>query len=185
MESILITQNIDDLHCREISESKVLSKAKDPYRVVTDDTRESFSPFVYEIHGNTHYMHCSDESEEHSKKFYRCPSLEEFNAAFEASPEKEVTSEEGFTQSWCLVPRCEVCGAPMKPHSMFFDEIYSEHYYRKDTVMNFVEDADVLIVVGTALATNLAKQIVCKLINQELPVIEVNMESFINCGNNI
>ena len=73
----------------------------------------------------------------------------------------------------------------MKPHSMFFDEIYSEHYYRKDTVSNFVEDADVLIVVGTALATNLAKQIVCKLINKELPVIEVNMESFINCGNNI
>lgn len=76
VESILITQNIDDLHCREIRESKILSKVKDPYRVVTDDTRQSFSPFVYEIHGNTHYMHCSDESEEHSKKFYRCPSLE-------------------------------------------------------------------------------------------------------------
>ena len=73
----------------------------------------------------------------------------------------------------------------MKPHSMFFDEVYSEHYYRKDTVMNFVEEADCLIVVGTALATNLAKQIVCKLLNKELPVIEINMESSINRGNNI
>jgi len=68
---------------------------------------------------------------------------------------------------------------------MFFDETYSEHYYRKDTVMNFVDQADCLVVVGTALATNLAKNIVSKLLNKELPAIEINMESAISRGNNI
>lgn len=68
---------------------------------------------------------------------------------------------------------------------MFFDEAYSEHYYRKDTVKEFVEGSDCLIVVGTALATNLAKMIVGEFLNKELPVIEVNLESAINRGNNI
>lgn len=74
----------------------------------------------------------------------------------------------------------------MKPHSMFFDESYSEHYYRKDTVQRFVDsECDVLIVVGTALATNMAKRIVSNMLNEEKPVIEVNMESAIERGNNI
>ena len=73
----------------------------------------------------------------------------------------------------------------MKPHCMFFDETYSEHYYRKETVKSFVNESDCLTVVGTALATNLAKQIVCTFLDKELPVIEVNIESAINRGNNL
>ena len=49
----------------------------------------------------------------------------------------------------------------------------------------FCAEADCLIVVGTALATNLAKRIVARLLEGEHPVIEVNLESAINCGNNI
>ena len=73
----------------------------------------------------------------------------------------------------------------MKPHSMFFDESYSEHYYRKDTVMDFVNESDCLVVVGTALATTMAKNIVAILLNKEIPVIEINLESAIDKGNNI
>ena len=73
----------------------------------------------------------------------------------------------------------------MKPHCMFFDESYSEHYYRVDTVKDFVDKSDCLIVIGTALATTLAKQIVCRVLEKELPVIEVNLETSIDVGNNI
>ena len=73
----------------------------------------------------------------------------------------------------------------MKPHCMFFDESYSEHFYRVDTVNDFVAESDCLIVIGTALATTLAKSIVCKHLDKEIPVIEVNLESSINVGNNI
>lgn len=68
---------------------------------------------------------------------------------------------------------------------MFFDETYSEHYYRVDTVKAFCEEADCLIVAGTALATNLAKKLVAAFLEKELPVIEINIESSINVGNNI
>ena len=71
----------------------------------------------------------------------------------------------------------------MKPHSMFFDEGYSEKYYRKNTVQHFVDECDALIVVGTTLKTSFAKSIVQECINREVvPAIEVNLESFIEVG---
>lgn len=73
----------------------------------------------------------------------------------------------------------------MKPHCMFFDEVYTEHFYRSDTVKDYVETSDCLIVIGTALATNLAKKTVAKFLSNEHPVIEVNLESAIDVGNNI
>ena len=68
---------------------------------------------------------------------------------------------------------------------MFFDENYSNHYYRVGFVKDFVGESDCLIVIGTALATNLADMIVNSFLNRELPVIEINLESAINRGNNI
>ena len=75
----------------------------------------------------------------------------------------------------------------MKPHCMFFDECYTEQYYRLNTVENFLDDKmDCLIVVGTALATGLARRIVNKAISKiDCPVIEVNLESSINRGFNL
>ena len=75
----------------------------------------------------------------------------------------------------------------MKPHCMFFDECYNEQYYREVTVLDYVEKKmDCLIVVGTALATNLAREIVFKALDKlECPVIEVNLESAVDKGFNL
>jgi len=111
---MLVTQNIDDFHSQKIRESEILMRTSDR----TLDKYEgnipvAFTPHVYEIHGNSFYMHCSDEEQEHSKKFYPCPKL------------GSVVDRTNH------VPLCPDCEKPMKPHSMFFDESYSEHYYRK------------------------------------------------------
>lgn len=68
---------------------------------------------------------------------------------------------------------------------MFFDECYSEEYYRKETVDAYLEDADCCIVVGTALQTNFALRIVNSFLKRELPVIEINLETAIDRGNNL
>ena len=73
----------------------------------------------------------------------------------------------------------------MKPHVMYFDEHYTEHYYRSDTISNFADKSDCLIVVGTALETNKAKRLVVDALEREIPVIEFNMESAINRGHNL
>ena len=67
----------------------------------------------------------------------------------------------------------------MHAHCMCFDERYSEHYYRKDTVEGFMREADCLIVVGTHLETGFASKIVSHFLEEELTVIEVNLESTI------
>jgi len=161
---MLVTQNIDDYHCLMVNQSKVLDKKQKK----AVEGVNAFTPHVYEIHGNVFYMHCSDEEADHSRSFYRCPSL------------KEVGKNKKD-----YVPKCKECKKDMKPHCMFFDEAYSEHYYRKETVEKFIEDSDCLVVVGTALATHFAKQTVAGYLEKELPVIEINLESAINVGNNL
>jgi len=125
-----------------------------------------FTPYVYEMHGNVRYMHCSDEDKECSTKFYNAPHL------------SEVVDKTNH------VPLCKECGKPMKPHCMFFDECYSEKYYRDVTVRDIEElKMDCLIVVGTALATGGAKRIVMKTLERmEIPVIEINLDPVIDEG---
>ena len=67
---------------------------------------------------------------------------------------------------------------------MFFDESYSEQWYRSASVQRYCdEEMDALIVVGTALQTALAHQIVMKALRKDtIPVIEVNLESCIPQG---
>jgi len=129
----------------------------------------AFTPHVYEIHGNVKYMHCSNEEEECERVFYKAPTLDQV---------PDITNH---------VPKCEKCGSNMKPHCMFFDESYSEHFYRNESVHSFMnEKMDCLIVVGTALATGLANRIVNKALDKlDCPVIEVNLESSINRGYNL
>ena len=72
----------------------------------------------------------------------------------------------------------------MKPHAMFFDESYNEHYYRHATTLNIeATQTDCLIVVGTALATSGARTYVFNTLNKnEIPVIELNLEPQCDVG---
>jgi len=111
---MLVTENFDNLH-------RVAAKSLHE----GDDEVE-----IKEIHGNAYYMHCSDETQEHSHRLVKAPCI-----------------SENLTE----VPQCSECNAPMKPHCLFFDEVYSEHFYSKDTVLRYVEMSDCLIIVGTSL----------------------------------
>jgi len=87
-------------------------------------------------------MHCSDEDKDCSSEFYLAPTL------------KDAVDRTNH------VPLCKKCGAFMKPHEMFFDEVYSEHYYRDRTTNDIACDIDALIVIGTALQTSGARRLV-------------------------
>jgi hypothetical protein len=59
---MLVTQNIDDFHCKKIKESNTLmNKTDNTLEKYLGDIPSAFTPHVYEIHGNSFYMHCSDE----------------------------------------------------------------------------------------------------------------------------
>ena len=73
----------------------------------------------------------------------------------------------------------------MKPHCLFFDELYSEHYFREETICNYVNSSDCLIVVGSTLTTFLPGGIVRGMLSKGMPIIEINLESSVNRGYNI
>ena len=75
---MLITENIDDLHAQEIRESDILMGAEeDSFEESDEETEVSFLPHVFEIVGNIRYMHCSDECQEHARKFKVAPTLKQ------------------------------------------------------------------------------------------------------------
>ena len=159
----LITQNIDDFDAQIIKASKTMT----PSPIVKQEGSLDFAitPHIIEMHGNVRYMHCSDENKECAKPFFKSPGLE------------EVSDRKNH------VPKCATCGAPMKPHAMFFDEAYSEHYYKAQTTRDMELDIDLLIVIGTALATGGAKGMVLRALDaQKIPVIEINMDPIVNEG---
>ena len=58
---------------------------------------------------------------------------------------------------------------------MFFDEFYTELYQYSDTILSYLEDTDLCIVIGTALKTGMARNIVTSFITKSLPVVEINI----------
>ena len=160
----MITQNIDDYDAQLIRKSKILV----PEKIKDDEGSETyaFTPYLIEMHGNVKYMHCSNETEDCSNKFYLAPTLEEVN---------DRTNH---------VPKCPECQFPMKPHAMFFDESYNEHYYRHETTkMIENNETDCLIVIGTALATSGARTFVFNTLRKnDIPVIEFNLDPQCDVG---
>ena len=70
-----------------------------------------------EIHGNVFYMHCSDTETVHHLDLKPVPLLGDFDS-----------------DSADEVPTCAKCSKPMRPHIMFFDESYNEHFYRMESL---------------------------------------------------
>ena len=93
---MLVTQNIDDLH--------TIAMPGQPRAEKVEGTSDfAFTDGVIELHGNTRYMRCLNFC---GRKWY-------------TSPNRAQVAENGL-------PRCQYCDAVMKPHSMCFDETYTE-----------------------------------------------------------
>ncbi len=67
-------------------------------------------------------------------------------------------------------------GEPARPHVLWFDEYYDEPRFRADSALRAASQADVLVVVGTAGATNLPMQIAALAARAEVPLIDVNLD---------
>ena len=85
--------------------------------------------------------------------------------------ESEITAKE-----WELL-KCPHCGSLTRPHVLWFDEFYSEEYYKYETAIHRGKAADLLIVVGTSGATNLPNTMYYNALNNEKQIVVVNLES--------
>ena len=100
---------------------------------------------TYMIHGNIDYMRCSKEC---STEIFKIPSS--------TVPK---TKEDKLTVPDIEILKCPKCHAISRPHILWFDECYDEHFYRFESSLKVAKKTDLLIVIGTSGATNLPMQV--------------------------
>lgn len=103
----------------------------------------------YEIHGNIFKMRCSARNSDHEIELHQTPNCTD-------------------------IPKCTHCGSLMRPHVLWFDEYYTNELFHVDDALRESYRANVLLIVGTTLATTLPYNIVRDAVYRSIPIIEVN-----------
>jgi NAD-dependent deacetylase len=115
-----------------------------------------------QIHGNIDFMRCAAEC---------CTALHPVPDAI-----GDKGRDDALSDAELALLRCPSCAGPARPHVLWFDESYDEELFRAASALHFAADAELLIVVGTAGATNLPLQIAAVVARAGRPIIDVNPE---------
>jgi len=115
---------------------------------------------TYEIHGNVDFMRCAAEC---SYATYPIPEGVHAKAKGERLSPEETE-----------LLRCPACRRPSRPHVLWFDETYNEHFFRFDSSLRAAETCRLLVVVGTSGSTTLPNHVVSIALAGGASVIDVN-----------
>ena len=117
---------------------------------------------TFQIHGNVFFMRCADECKK-----------EVFSI-----PENLIGREknQALTETDRRLLVCPYCGSRTRPHVLWFDEMYNEHYYRYHSALKVAGETDLLLVVGTSGATSLPNQVVWEVKNRNGIIVDINIE---------
>ena len=118
---------------------------------------------TFQIHGNIFFMRCANECH---VKLYPIP------ADFKGKREKDQI----LTEKDLKLLECPGCGNLTRPHVLWFDEIYNEHYYRYNSALSVARQTDILIIVGTSGATSLPNLVAWEVKNNNGILIDINIE---------
>jgi len=117
---------------------------------------------TFQIHGNVFFMRCAGKC---ALKVYPIP---------EDLSRRE--KNKNLTEKDRNLLMCPDCGSRTRPHVLWFDEMYNEHFYRYHSALNVAGETELLIVVGTSGATNLPNQVVWEVKNRDGIIIDINIE---------
>ncbi|MFC1813318.1 NAD-dependent deacetylase [Thermodesulfobacteriota bacterium] len=117
---------------------------------------------TFQIHGNIFYMRCAREC---ALRIYSIPE----NLIGRGKGD-------GLTKRDRLLLSCPECGDRARPHVLWFDEAYNEHYYRFNSALKAAAETELLIVVGTSGATNLSNQIAWLVHGRNGSIVDINIE---------
>jgi len=118
---------------------------------------------TYQIHGNIFFMRCADEC---SDSLYPMP------ASVTAK-----TREQSLSDNEITLLKCPACGQATRPHVLWFDETYNEVHFKFESSLQAAAQTDVLLVVGTAGATNLPNQVAALAKRGGAILVDINIEA--------
>jgi len=142
---------------------------KDRFALITQNVdnlhlRAGNSPArTFQIHGNIFFMRCADECRE---TVYPLPP-----GVSGKSKDQELTAAE------IELLKCPACGRITRPHVLWFDETYNEVHFKFETSLRTAAQTDLLIIVGTAGATNLPNQVAGLAKSSGGILVDINIEA--------
>jgi len=118
---------------------------------------------TYQIHGNIDFMRCSREC---------LPAPVPMPETVDVAWDKGRPVSDGELEAL----RCPDCGAPGRPHVLWFDESYDEANFRFQSSIDAARRASLVVVVGTTGATSLPMHIGTIAAQRGVPMVVVNPE---------
>lgn len=99
------------------------------------------SEHVVEVHGRADRLRCPRVGCENAAPRGSLPAVQVDFTAFDAAPTP------------ATLPKCPVCGAPLRAHVLWFDEYYNEHTdYQFERALSAFSQADLILFVGTSFS---------------------------------
>jgi NAD-dependent deacetylase len=120
-----------------------------------------------EIHGNVDYMRCAAGC---------VPGGLEALVPLPDGIEVARAKDRAVSEKELALLRCAKCGGWSRPHVLWFDEFYDEELFRARSALQVADEADLLVVVGTAGQTNLPRQIVAHVASRKVPILVIDTE---------
>lgn len=114
---------------------------------------------TYQIHGNVDFHRC----------FAECSLPVPLPEAVAEHWEKG----RALDDETAALLHCERCGAPSRPHVLWFDECYDEEKFRFESSLAAIARASALVIVGTSGATNLPNQLAAQAHHRGIPVVAI------------
>ena len=116
-----------------------------------------------QIHGNVDFMRCALECTD-----------EVFPIPAGVAPKGK---DDPLSETDRALLRCPKCGAKSRPHVLLFDECYNEQHYHFYSALAVAKKTDLLLVVGTAGATNLPNQVAGEVFRKGGAIVDINVEA--------
>ncbi|MCH8263541.1 MAG: RNA polymerase subunit sigma, partial [Proteobacteria bacterium] len=117
---------------------------------------------TYQIHGNVFFMRCVNECKE---RLYPLP--------MEILPRDK---DQNLSSDDKKILSCPDCNAGTRPHVLWFDESYDEHYFKFESAMAVAANTDILIIAGTSGTTALPNHIADIVYQNNRTIIDINIE---------
>ncbi len=118
---------------------------------------------LIKVHGSSDRLRCSRYGCRNGSPRGSLPRSQSDLEAFQADPCRRT------------LPACPACGALLRAHVLFFDEMYDEHVdYRFDEVRRAADEAELMIFVGTSFSVGVTELLVSAAARRGVPRLSID-----------
>ena len=119
------------------------------------------SEALIKVHGSIDRARCADASCPESAGTVPVTGLD--FAAFDERPDA------------ASIPRCASCGAPMRPHVLWFDEHYGSHpSYRWEAVLDACATMELVLAIGTSFSVGVTELVATEAGRRRAPLFVID-----------